>query len=355
MSVAMVSICLPTYNSREFLEQRMQSILAQTFEDWELIVCDSFSDDGTWEYFQSFLDDPRIRLYQIPRDGLYPGWNQCLSKVRGKYCYIATSDDTMDPDFLKKMLALLAAAPAARVATCNFDFINTKDQIIPPTQGIAGSFFGDWQEVPHLRSGLLDFLVHTELSISWTTMTSVLFESSLIDEVGCFRVDASFSADRFWAMAVALVADTAHRPERLATWRIHSRQASVRAPRGWRQRNLELTRETLLNLLPNLKERFGDRSDLIDWLLLGVRRYYEESFCLDRRYLKHSPWLFAVGFLRAAVCQPEFLLRRIRQGFRWEEEIEVTTRKLLDRLALPWPPREIGIETTPKAASSRST
>ncbi len=50
----LVSICLPTLNARRFLEPRMESILAQTLTDWELIVCDSYSNDGTWEYFQQF-------------------------------------------------------------------------------------------------------------------------------------------------------------------------------------------------------------------------------------------------------------------------------------------------------------
>jgi len=57
-----VSICLPTLNARRYLAPRMESILTQTRTDWELIVCDSYSDDGTWEYLQQFKDDSRVRL-----------------------------------------------------------------------------------------------------------------------------------------------------------------------------------------------------------------------------------------------------------------------------------------------------
>jgi glycosyltransferase involved in cell wall biosynthesis len=85
----------------------MQTILSQTLADWELIVCDSFSSDGTWEYFQQFKQDPRVRLYQVPKEGLYAGWNECLRRCRGEYVYIATADDTCKPELLEKMVAAL--------------------------------------------------------------------------------------------------------------------------------------------------------------------------------------------------------------------------------------------------------
>ena len=103
----LVSICMPTLNARRFLEPRMESILTQTLTDWELIVCDSFSDDGTWEFLQSYKSDPRVRLYQVPREGLYAGWNECLRRATGAYVYVATADDTCKPELLEKMVGAL--------------------------------------------------------------------------------------------------------------------------------------------------------------------------------------------------------------------------------------------------------
>ncbi len=45
----LVSVCVPVFNGMPFIEERLETILCQTVDDWELIVCDSFSDDGTWE------------------------------------------------------------------------------------------------------------------------------------------------------------------------------------------------------------------------------------------------------------------------------------------------------------------
>ena len=69
-----VSICLPTLNGQPLLTERLESILKQTFWDWELIVVDGFSSDGSWEFFQQHaVAEPRIRLAQAPREGVYGG------------------------------------------------------------------------------------------------------------------------------------------------------------------------------------------------------------------------------------------------------------------------------------------
>ena len=60
--IPLVSICLPSLNTHQFLEERMETIFRQTVTDWELIVCDSYSDDKSWEFFQKFKGDKRVRL-----------------------------------------------------------------------------------------------------------------------------------------------------------------------------------------------------------------------------------------------------------------------------------------------------
>jgi hypothetical protein len=147
-------------------------------------------------------------------------------------------------------------------------------------------------------------------------------------------------------MSAALLTDTVHCPERLATWRIHSRQASSAAPVRWRSRNIDLTRETLLNNWPLICERFGEHEALLDKLLAGVYRYYEEEFCLDRLHLRRRPLVFAKGLLRAAIQNPSFLWRRVKQRLRWEDSIESYTQQLVEELEIPWPPTKLEGEVT---------
>jgi len=263
MAEPKVSICLPTLNAAAFLDPRLESISSQTCGDWELIVCDSFSDDGTWKLFQSYAADPRVRLFQVPKEGLYAGWNECLRRCRGEYVYIATADDTCSPQCLEKLVGALERAKTGKteqeeaegaesgrsidIAVCDFDFIDERGDVIDPPRSVPSCELGKYIDLPHIRSGLYDFLVSAILGVSWTTMTSVCFRRSLLDKTGLFRTDCGVSADRFWAMKACAESDVVYVPEKLATWRFHGEQQSGVMSRGdyrlvW-QRLLETIRE----------------------------------------------------------------------------------------------------------------
>src|SRR5438128_6808236 len=119
-SAPKVSLLLPSLNARRFLEPRVDSLLKQTFADWEAIVLDSQSTDGSWEFFQSVAEnDSRFRPYQIPREGLYAALNRGLELATGEFLHIATADDSMSPEFLTEMLEALARCSKAGIAACD--------------------------------------------------------------------------------------------------------------------------------------------------------------------------------------------------------------------------------------------
>ena len=109
----------------------METILAQTVTDWELIICDGYSDDGSWEFFQKFRNDPRVTLFQAPRLGTPGSWNYCLERARGEYFYIATSDDTMSSDCLESLLRPLESNGQIGLAICDFEAIDDQGRIVP--------------------------------------------------------------------------------------------------------------------------------------------------------------------------------------------------------------------------------
>jgi glycosyltransferase involved in cell wall biosynthesis len=347
-SLPLVSICLPNLNTRQFLEPRMVSLLTQTLSDWELIVCDSYSNDGAWEYFQKFNKDPRIRLFQVPREGVFAGWNECLKRVTGKYVYIATSDDTASPGLLERLVGLLEKAPEVGVAMGQFDFIDAHGKVIEPTQGLPGDFLGDWQNQAHRRSGWLDFLIHAELGTSWTSITSVLVRASLVKEVGYFRADVGRGeafADRFWAMKSAALSDTIYVPERLATWRYHGGQASARERPGWRRRNLEMTVETIDECESRIPVDWRRDPEWKSKLLWGMRQYYLKSFALDRVCLMKEPKRFMRGAMRALCQEPSYFVRRMSSGLSWKDQDSRDSgeylRDLIQEWHVPWPPEPL--------------
>lgn len=225
-----VSLLLPNLDNRPFLEERMSSIWAQTFQDWELIVLDGRSRDGSWEYLQACAaTDPRIRLYQSADRGIYRSFNQCVSLARGKYVYFATGDDTMARHALSEMVAALEERSDCDIAHC-------KLRIIGPDGRESGQkrwdnffivrYFGDLIDQWHIRLAPHDGLLHFSGITVYTSLTQLLIRRSLFERIGGFREDCGPIADFEWEMRATLIANTVHIPQYLASWRLHDGQAS---------------------------------------------------------------------------------------------------------------------------------
>src|ERR1700745_1166859 len=115
----LVSVCVPNLNTLPFLSERFETIFGQSFQDWELLVYDGYSTDGAWEYINELASrEPRMRIWQGPREGTPGSWTPCVREARGKYVYIATSDDNMALDGLEKLVDALEANPECALAHC---------------------------------------------------------------------------------------------------------------------------------------------------------------------------------------------------------------------------------------------
>ena len=344
MNVPVVSICLPTLNALQFLEPRMKSIMDQTFSDWELIVCDSFSDDGTWEFFQQFKDDRRVRLYQVPKDGLYAGWNECLRRCRGEYIYIATADDTMSLDFLEKMIGALAECYDTDIALCDLDFLSASGEVIECPRFWKGrEFYGEWCRRSHLRNGKTEFILHSALGIMWWSITSILFNRSLLDRVGLFRTDRGSGADEEWEMRAALASNIVYVPERMATWRIHADQATAKR-RSIDRTNL-LCLESVLSDESCIPDDWKNIPLWMDKILHIQKMEYYSSIGLFRHVLKTNPKQFLSNVCYAALHEPMFLASQVGKGFAWDDKFSpdpfIHVHSLLKEFDCEWPPVEL--------------
>lgn len=230
MTSPRVSILLPNLNNRPYLEERMQTILAQTFTDWELVIVDNYSDDGAWEFFQQYArQDQRIKLSRAPRAGMYANWNNCINLAKGEYVYIATSDDTMSPDFLELMVAALDEYTQCDLAHCKLKIIDENGDDHPKLSWerfYCKLYFGKLIDAKHIRLAPHDGLLHCGLRTVYTSITQLLTRRNLFDKIGLFRTDFGSTADFEWDMRASLLANTIHIPRYLATWRVHRDQGT---------------------------------------------------------------------------------------------------------------------------------
>ncbi len=248
MKVPRVSVCIPCLNTRDFLEDRRDSVDLQTFRDFEVIIVDDGSTDGSWQFFEEWADlDQRVSLHQGPRNGLYPGWNDAIQRAKGEFVYIATSDDTMAPNFLAEMVAALDRNPDCGMAHCNLRAFRDES---------PGSEMEWWrQESPfalsvdgrvdesHRRMAPGDGLLHGCGASVYVSTTQLLTRREIFETVGGFSDKWGVIGDFEWAMRVGLTTNVVHVPTTWGGWRIHERQATNTAgdaTAGRRARNLEV-------------------------------------------------------------------------------------------------------------------
>lgn len=223
-----VSVCLPNLNTRPFLAERLDCILAQSFGDWELVICDNFSDDGAWEIFKQYAArDARIRIHQEPRAGMYANWNNCVRRAQGEYIYIATSDDTMMPDCLEKMVAALDANAECGLCQCELLIIDEHGRVHADDGWSTWlNYAPEWKGREHKRLAPHDGLLHFALRTVYTSITQLLIRKTVFERVGYFDPRFGSCGDFEWEMRAALLYDVVYLPQKLATWRKHLSQAT---------------------------------------------------------------------------------------------------------------------------------
>jgi glycosyltransferase involved in cell wall biosynthesis len=120
MSTPTVSIGLPVYNGQNYLAAAVESVLAQTYTDLELIICDNASEDDTALICRSFAErDSRVRYYRNPTNlGAAANHNKCFELASGKYFRWLSHDDVIKPRYIQACVEALTENSQAVLAQC---------------------------------------------------------------------------------------------------------------------------------------------------------------------------------------------------------------------------------------------
>jgi glycosyltransferase involved in cell wall biosynthesis len=110
VSTYKVSVCIPTYNYGNYIAETIESVLAQNFSDFELLIIDDCSKDQTADVVESYArKDPRVRfIVNKVNLGMVENWNSCIAEARGEYIKFVFGDDLLaSPDAVGRMVFLL--------------------------------------------------------------------------------------------------------------------------------------------------------------------------------------------------------------------------------------------------------
>lgn len=149
MSAPTVSLLVPTYNYARYLPQTLQSILAQNYRDFELIVSDDASTDGSPELLRAFAPPRRNVRVVLHRTnlGMVENWNWCLQQARGRYIKFLFGDDVLAaPDSLGRFVELLDRAPRAQMVASARLLLDDDSRVV----GLADELSAGYHDGPRL-------------------------------------------------------------------------------------------------------------------------------------------------------------------------------------------------------------
>ena len=135
MNRPLVSVVIPTFNRKELLEKSIESVLAQTLNDFELFIVDDASTDGTAEWLmKNGNSDKRIHVIRLPVNrGCNAARNVAVSRARGRYLAFLDDDDLFLPEQLELTVAKFETTPELGVVFTQFNFINAEGEALPWT------------------------------------------------------------------------------------------------------------------------------------------------------------------------------------------------------------------------------
>ena len=126
----LVSIMMPCFNAEGTLPMALASIKAQTYENWEAVIVDDGSTDGTWELLRR-QDDSRLRFHRFPENrGRGAARQQCLDMVRGKYLAMLDADDWQYPDRISHQVERMESEPKISMMSNGFVVLGEDGSIL---------------------------------------------------------------------------------------------------------------------------------------------------------------------------------------------------------------------------------
>ena len=125
MTAPALTIGMPVFNGARFIEQAIESLLAQTFTDLELLIADNASTDRTQAICEGYARrDPRVRYVRHERNlGLFPNTEFVMRHARGTYFMLVGDDDLYHPEYAATLMALHEATPGLTLAYADFGYV----------------------------------------------------------------------------------------------------------------------------------------------------------------------------------------------------------------------------------------
>ncbi|HOI53885.1 MAG TPA: glycosyltransferase [Phycisphaerae bacterium] len=207
-----VSVIVPVYNGERFLRQTLDSILAQTFHDYEIVAVDDGSSDGSRAILESYGD--RVRVFTQKNLGAPSARNRAIGEARGQWIAFLDHDDTWEPDKLEFQMS--AARP-------DDDLIHAEARVIDGSGAIIKDAFSHPDDPPETQTRLERVIRHNPIYVLTT-----IVRRDAIEKVGRLDPNDRFGTDEYllWMRLLASGCKARYLDRIVASYRVHGQNAS---------------------------------------------------------------------------------------------------------------------------------
>ncbi len=226
----LVSICIPTCNAAEFFDPCLQSALAQTYPNFEILISDDGSVDDTLNIIEKYRQQySQIRLVQNSDKGMVNNWNNCIVQAKGDWIKFLFQDDILKPLCVEKMLEN-CLIHNVEVGLCSREFIIHDD--VPKN---TRNNFRYRMVMPERVFGKTDYISPQQLATEVAELlpenvlgepTCYLFHKNILTQTGMFHTDYRQAVDMEFIIRLGLIRGLAFSNEVLAQFRVHGKSES---------------------------------------------------------------------------------------------------------------------------------
>ena len=227
-----VSVVIPNYNHARYLPKRIESVMAQQFQDIEILLLDDCSKDSSRNVIMAYAaQDSRIKpVFNGQNSGsTFKQWQKGLDLAAGQYVWIAESDDFAEPNFLTEVVARLDAQPSAVLAYANSWIVDEHDTRLGTTADWKNQHFAT-QHWSHdfLSAGDDELRRYLSKACTINNASAVLFRRSALAGTG---IDTTFRYAGDWLvyLKLSLLGDIVYTGQCLSSYREHAANASKKS------------------------------------------------------------------------------------------------------------------------------
>ena len=235
MSDIGVSIIIPNYNHALYLAQRIESVLSQTYQDFELIILDDCSTDNSRSIINKYAaQDKRIQtVFNITNSGSpFAQWNKGVSLAQGEYIWIAESDDYAHQALLETLVPLLDQCPKVGLAYCQSYKVNQDNDIIG--DGLPKDNINiDEQRwlTSYENNGANEVAHYLVFKNIIPNASALLFRKSVYPSPESVPLGLRLCGDWLTYIKMLEISDIYYHPDKLNYFRVHNK--TVRTRNAW--------------------------------------------------------------------------------------------------------------------------